>query len=121
MQLFVMYCWNETSEMSAKCRKFSVLMVGELQFHSADGAHCETVIRNFLLFRSVVVVVGYLNLWKNGVCHMHIHRHTHTHTQRLDFNFSVCTDSASTVIVSCHVCFFRFLLRKYFLFEYVFC
>jgi hypothetical protein len=82
MQLFVMYCWNETFEMSAKCGKFSVLLAGELQFHSADGAHCETVIRNFLLFRSVVVVVGYLNLWKNSVCHMHIHRPPPTHTHR---------------------------------------
>ena len=75
-----MYCWNETPEMSVKCRKFSVLLAGELQFHSADGIHCETMIRNFVLFRSVVAVVGYLNLWKNIVCHMHIHRHTHTHT-----------------------------------------
>ena len=97
-----MHCWNETSEMSAKCRKFSVLLAGELQFHFAGGRHCETIIRNFVLFRSVVAVVGYLNLWKNSACHMHIHRrararsHTHTHTHRLDINFSVCTDSADT-------------------------
>jgi hypothetical protein len=108
--------------MSLKCllnAEFSVLLAGELQFHSADSTHCETMIRNFVLFRSVVAVVGYLNLWKNSVSHMHIHRNTHTHTLRLDFNFSVSTDSADTVIVSCHVSLFRFLLRKYFLFEFV--
>ena len=77
--------------MSAKCRKFTVLLAGELQFHFADVTHCETMIRNFVLFRSVVTVVGYLNLWKNSACHMHIHRrararthtHTHTHTEAL--------------------------------------
>jgi hypothetical protein len=60
--------------------KFSFLLAGELQFHSADGTQCETMIRNFVLFRSVAAVVGYLNLWKNNVCRMHIHPHTHTNT-----------------------------------------
>jgi len=80
MQPFVMYCWNEASEMPDKCRKFSFLLAGELHFHFADGTQCEAVIRNFVLFHSAVAVVGYLNLWKNSVCHMHIHLHTHTHT-----------------------------------------
>jgi hypothetical protein len=116
-----MYCWNETLKCLLNAENFSVRVAGELQFHSAGGTHCETMIRNFVLFCSVVAVVGYLNLWKNSVRAMHIHRHTHTHTQKLDFNFSDFTDFADTVIVSRDVCLFRCLLQKYFLFEFVFC
>jgi hypothetical protein len=101
--------------------KFYVLVLEELQFHSCGGTHCETMIINFCVVPfccSCGRIFEFVEEQRLSYAYSSPHTHTHTHTHRLGFNISVCTDSAGTLIVSCHVSLFLFLLRKYFLLNF---